>query len=591
MRYRCPRCGWTVPMEPHEWPLHCVCGHRSEDGTDSAKANEPHERVVRRQASYSAKVGTELTAILAELSITGEIIDEDGDGCDSCRNLAQKMDQWGIPGCIKRKCKIVEKLGESAKKLGWWTKIKATACGVFSPLVFAIDLADIPGSIFDEALRRAELKIPDEVFLVERGWCLVPDPPPLDLKPQSERAIVTVAAGLMGRELLEITGPYMREYAARLNADFVVLDWPGAPEWPLSSKFGIGRTLDFYERVCFVDVDILFRPGCVDLFSLCEPHEFGFVDELDFHKLTPKFRCIAKYQKFRKTMGFRELDAPPWMLNSGVMIIPRSHQHVLNPPTKPIPIDHCAEQNHFGAALLDSGLPYRVLPRKANWQIWTDVRFVTALPDAILHWSGMHNGRFASIKEWTARYPLPKPEWEMDARHTAWIGRTAMSGRFRRVLEVGTFQGFSTRPLLEAVKAGAVDELHLCDPVVTGQLRELVASFDLGSKVTLHERRSVDLLTEDAAFSLVVIDGDHSIENVTEEARLLLAAGVRSIFAHDTAIAGWGPERLKAEFIQAGYFAFEDAENRPDERTARGLLWAAKEQADFEAGATALFSD
>lgn len=419
-------------------------------------------------------------------------------------------------------------------------------------------------------------------------FCVVPTPPPLNLHPKSERAIVTVAVGLMGRELLEITGPYMREYAARLGADFVVLDWPGSPDWPLSSKFAIGRTLDFYERIAYVDCDVLLRYGCVDLFSLCEPHEFGFADELEFHQQSPRFHCIQRYMQFRDEMGFVKIDKAPWMLNSGVMIVPRSHKHLLDPPAKSIKIDHVAEQNQIGAALLDSGLPCRIIPRLANWQHWTDHGFTNAPHDAVLHWAGMKNGRAASIKEWVDRYPLPKPEWEMDERHTAWIGRTAMSGRFKRVLEIGCYLGFSTRPLLEAVKAGAVDELHLCDPQVTGQLRDLVASFDLGSKVTIHARRSVDLLAEDAAWDLTIVDGDHSIQNVTEEARLLLAANVRAIFAHDVAAETWGPVRLKQAFVESGYHWCEDAEHREGEATYRGLFFAARDADDFKAGAAGL---
>lgn len=31
MIFQCPKCGFKLPMESHEFPLHCVCGHISKD--------------------------------------------------------------------------------------------------------------------------------------------------------------------------------------------------------------------------------------------------------------------------------------------------------------------------------------------------------------------------------------------------------------------------------------------------------------------------------------------------------------------------------------------------------------------------------
>lgn len=246
----------------------------------------------------------------------------------------------------------------------------------------------------------------------ERGL-MIPTPPVLDLRPRHFRALVTVAVGEEGQALLAASRAHMEAYARRVGADFVVLNWPGHPAWPMSAKFMIARVLDHYDRIAYVDADILLRPGCVDLFSLCSEYEYGAVDELPWHRTQPRFGREKAYLKFRRQMGFAPVHHLPWMLNCGVQVVPRSYQHLLLPPEGPIQPAHCAEQDLINARVLDGFLAgevkVRLLDRRANHQNWTDPGFRAATPDAILHWSGSSRERVSRaerIKEWARKYPL-----------------------------------------------------------------------------------------------------------------------------------------------------------------------------------------
>ncbi|HEY1188881.1 MAG TPA: class I SAM-dependent methyltransferase [Gemmata sp.] len=431
---------------------------------------------------------------------------------------------------------------------------------------------------------------PDPALLpVRPGWLTIPQPPALHLTPTRTRALVTVVVGEEAQRCFAASGPLMRRYAARVGADFVVLDWPGNPAWPISAKFALARALDHYERIAYVDADVLLRPRCVDLFAMCAPHEFGFVDELPQARLQPNWGTEARYQRFRADMGFRTVPHLPWYMNTGVMVVPRGHGALLLPPPGPMPTHHCAEQDHTGARLLDSGLPYRLLDRRCNWQNWTDPGFRSAPPDAVLHWSGAGGARVSradQMRAYAAPYVRPfeppagtRHEWEIDRRHLLWVSDELLSGRYRRVLEIGCYRGYSTSAFLHALRVGAVDEVHLCDTNPTPELRAAVAS--AGPGVTLHTCPSVELLPRDARFDLVLVDGDHRAEVVTEEARLLVAAGVPCVFAHDTAADPHnpdcdGPPLLRDALAAAGYALTEDAEERPGERTHRGMLRAVR---------------
>src|SRR5262249_24540083 len=120
------------------------------------------------------------------------------------------------------------------------------------------------------------------------------------------------------------------------------------------------------------------RPGCVDLFEMCGPTEMGVCDELANQRMNRQFGREKGYQEFRRRMGFMSVPHLPWMFNAGVMVVPRSHAGLLLPPVSPIVPHHCAEQDHTNARLLDSGLPYRLMDRRANWQNWTDHGFQAA---------------------------------------------------------------------------------------------------------------------------------------------------------------------------------------------------------------------
>lgn len=414
---------------------------------------------------------------------------------------------------------------------------------------------------------------------------IVPQPPPLSLTPTSARAIVTVVVGDEAKRLFAVSGPYMRAYARRLGADLVVIDWPGHPDWPMSAKFGIARVLDHYERIAYVDADVLLRPGCLDLFGMCAPHEFGVVDELQHHRQHPKFGQEPLYQKFRKEMGFAEVPNLPWMFNAGVMVAPRAHRELLLPPTKPIALAHCSEQEHTNAKLLDSGLPYRLMDRRTNWQNWTDHDFKAAPRDAVLHWSGAGHDRVSRaelMREFAERYPLfdppaPSHEWEIDRRHLLWLSDVLLSRRYRRVLEIGSYRGYSARAFLHALAAGVVDEVHLCDVAPTDELRALVAVSGVADRVTIHTCPSTELLARDGHWDLVFLDGDHSAANVQKESRLLIAAGAKAIFAHDTRNPNCaGPAILRVSLESAGYTCEEDACDRASERTERGMLFASR---------------
>lgn len=310
--------------------------------------------------------GTALKLVTKELGIGGL-------GC-GCHKVVTQMDRWGPDECWRRRESLIR---------GSLFEVSVRAFNL-DPHPIWLDEELLPESLLAYVIWRSDR----QQF---KPAIPIPEPPPLDLTTKHSRAIVTVATGEYGRAMLEISGPLMERYAARVGADFVVSDWPGVESWPMSAKYGAWRALDHYERIVYFDADVILRPAAVNLFDACEPDEVGAFNELEFHKKNPQHRVERHFRSLRELMGFphRPVDC---YVNCGVVVVPKSQQCLLSPPAA-IPPYHCAEQDLFNARLqagrAEGCVKFRNIERKCNWQHWLDHKFKRAPADAVLHFSGM----------------------------------------------------------------------------------------------------------------------------------------------------------------------------------------------------------
>jgi len=73
-----------------------------------------------------------------------------------CLQMAERMNAWGPAGCRLARAEIVDQMRTNAKQYGWGTVAKAAAAAIRIGLAWRLDLADVYGSLLDEAIRRAE---------------------------------------------------------------------------------------------------------------------------------------------------------------------------------------------------------------------------------------------------------------------------------------------------------------------------------------------------------------------------------------------------------------------------------------------------
>ena len=111
--------------------------------------SDNQQDIIKIRNSHS--VGSQLWTLLEELGI------EHIPGC-KCLALAIKMNEWGPEGCRLHRKEIVSDMRENAKLYGWGSVTKAAVNAFKNGVAWRLNLADIYGSLVDEAIRRTEMQ-------------------------------------------------------------------------------------------------------------------------------------------------------------------------------------------------------------------------------------------------------------------------------------------------------------------------------------------------------------------------------------------------------------------------------------------------
>lgn len=143
-------------------------------------------------------------------------------------------------------------------------------------------------------------------------------------------AVVTITIGDYHKRMAEITHPLMKAYAQKIGAEFIVID--KAEGMPHYAKFQINKLLKNYDRLIYIDTDILIRNDSPDIFQLVPEDSIGLFDE-------------GRYLDRTSFYGFMQqnsYDPNYWdkkYYNTGVMVVSKCHANIFLKPD--------VEQNHF----------------------------------------------------------------------------------------------------------------------------------------------------------------------------------------------------------------------------------------------------
>lgn len=218
------------------------------------------------------------------------------------------------------------------------------------------------------------------------------------------RVICTLTVGEFYQELASISHPMISAYAEKCNADFVVFDRL-TTQVPGYTKFDLIRgLLKKYERVLYLDTDLLVRFDAPDLFEMYESDTFVAFNE---EHLFPE-RAAQK----ANFCAANSLPVPPgWTdskryYNTGVMLCSRDHAGVFQQGVaeKLKEVDHFGEQTYLNYRLYTAGgLRVADLPYRFNRLIKTLRKSGEPVDDSfIMHFAGsfVEPHKNANLKTW-----------------------------------------------------------------------------------------------------------------------------------------------------------------------------------------------
>lgn len=207
-----------------------------------------------------------------------------------------------------------------------------------------------------------------------------PIPPVLD-RPE-RRAIFTIAVGETFKWMFDITIPYMKQYAEKYGIDFILVDDSyRKDEHPCFMKQFINTLWWRYDRVLYVDADILILPNAPNIFEEVPADKLGIYEEgrlyshmnSRIHKnRTPMMnKYVSLYNDELKKIGMKPVDFSSYdekYYNAGLFICNKDtnpHRPPINNIMR-IPNSGHFDQNYCNLMIHQYSIPVYELHSKWN---------------------------------------------------------------------------------------------------------------------------------------------------------------------------------------------------------------------------------
>ena len=212
----------------------------------------------------------------------------------------------------------------------------------------------------------------------------------------TRKAIVTIAIGEHYQTLSQLTHPTIRRYADKIGVDFIAITEQKisttTPHW---EKFQILNLLADYDRILYLDTDILIRKNCPDLFEIIPDTHLGVYNEAPF--VPDRGYAIERAAEAYNAKDFK-WDGKYY--NTGVMVISRCHRSLFRKPEQEI--FNFYEQSYLNLAIQRQKPSIQELDYKFNRMCCVDkVAGKDRFESYIIHYAGVNysNTGFSVIQQ------------------------------------------------------------------------------------------------------------------------------------------------------------------------------------------------
>ncbi|MDD5649646.1 MAG: glycosyltransferase [Candidatus Nanoarchaeia archaeon] len=230
-----------------------------------------------------------------------------------------------------------------------------------------------------------------------------------------KKALIAISIGDEIKNISKLTHPTLQSYAKKINADFIVIDsCKTTPHW---EKFQIFDLLNSYDRIIYLDTDLIVRDDCPDLFDIVPYNKIGAFNEAKF--VPREYSLIEACKSY--DINPEKINWNGKYYNTGVLVISKCHKFFFKKPEKEI--SNFYEQGYLnlkfaieeGKRKEENSLMYD-LPYKLNRMTCLDFCGETRHSSFIIHYAGYHyftvnNEILSIIKGDLEKWENDKPEY------------------------------------------------------------------------------------------------------------------------------------------------------------------------------------
>lgn len=207
----------------------------------------------------------------------------------------------------------------------------------------------------------------------------------------SKKLVYTQSSGFVYSQYSVMTTPFMKLYADKIGANFIHEHSEKKPKYPLFAKFRVSELLEDYDRILFLDCDIIVRPDSPDLFSIIPENLFAAFNEGSWctpEEAEARMYLVKKASLFLKE-NIDDFDFYKQYFNGGVFLVSKVHQPLFKmPDDSSFMSEVTAEQNVLNIRLAKSAFKTRSLPSCFNAMPWKwSNRFID--DNYFIHFAGL----------------------------------------------------------------------------------------------------------------------------------------------------------------------------------------------------------
>jgi len=246
------------------------------------------------------------------------------------------------------------------------------------------------------------------------------------------------------KEMTDITHPIIKQYAKKIEADFIVLDEPKGlhPHYRILQFYEL---FEKYDRIISIDSDVIITPDCPNLFKIV-PHEaIGTIFEDVGSRQADRRERIKKVQEKFGDIGWKS-----GYINTGCAVFSKCHREIFK--QRELYLDLGYDDVYLGYWIRKFGFPIFQLPIKFNFMTMFAEQWngnSQRLDNYIIHYAGngFSGNRLGDIKRdaeiFYSDFPYPKLKNEQIIERI---------GEAETIYDVGCGEGLLTRYLQKKYK-------------------------------------------------------------------------------------------------------------------------------------------